>query len=160
MCEGKDYDLKSDVWAMGCVLGEICCKQKIFSASNLSDLVKRILNSNFMNLPIGYSEQMKYLLQVLLQRDPKDRPTASEVLQFYIPLVYKNLGKFDGFTYISNDDELDRTEKSSNVFGPSSSQEYLEASTATMNDFVLNERSILYQMKSVIEELSQDFAKY
>lgn len=152
MCEGKEYDLKSDVWAMGCVLGEICCKQKIFSASNLSDLVKRILNSNFMNLPSGYSEQMKYLLQVLLQRDPKDRPTASEVLQFYIPLVYKNLGKFDGFTYVSNDDELDRT--------ASSSQEYLEASTATMNDFVLNERSILYQMKSVIQELSQDFAKY
>lgn len=150
MCEGKEYDLKSDVWAMGCVLGEICCKQKIFSASNLSDLVKRILNSNFMNLPSGYSEQMKYLLQVLLQRDPKDRPTASEVLQFYIPLVYKNLGKFDGFTYVSNDDELDRT----------ASQEYLEASTATMNDFVLNERSILYQMKSVIQEFSQDFSKY
>lgn len=156
MCEGKDYDEKSDVWAMGCILGEMCCKQKSFSASNLADLVKKIMNAQFLPLPFGYSEQLKYLLKVLLQINPKDRPTASEVLKFYVPLVYKNLGKFDGYAYTSNEDELEYTSKSSNVFGPSSSREYLEASTATMNDFVLNERSILYQMKSFGNNFSLD----
>lgn len=157
MCEGKEYDEKSDVWAMGCVLGEMCCKQKTFMASNLSDLVKKIMSAQFMPLPDGYSEQMKYLLKVLLQINPKDRPTASEVLKFYVPLVYKNLGKFDGYTYTSEEDPtLDLTTKSSNLFGPSSSREYLEASTATMNDYVLNERSVLYQMKSFGNSFSLD----
>lgn len=155
MCEGKEYDEKSDVWAMGCVLGEMCCKQKTFSASNLSDLVKKIMNAQYSQLPDGYSEQLKYLLTVLLQIDPKDRPSSSEVLKFYIPLVYKGLGKLDGYTYTSNESELDNTQ-SLNFFGPSSSREYLEASTASMNDFVLNERSVLYQMKSFGNKFSLD----
>lgn len=44
MCEGKLYDEKSDIWALGCVLGEMCCRQKTFMASNLSELVKKIMN--------------------------------------------------------------------------------------------------------------------
>ena len=156
MCEGKEYDEKSDVWALGCVLGEMCCRQKTFSATNLSELVKKIMTAEFMPLPDGYSDQMKHLLRVLLQINPKDRPTASEVLKFFIPLVYKNLGKFDGYTYLSSEVELGETAKSSNIFGPNSNREYLEASTATMNDFVLNKRSILYQMKSFGNNFSLD----
>ena len=40
---GKEYDEKSDVWALGCVLGEMCCRMKTFSASNISDLITRIM---------------------------------------------------------------------------------------------------------------------
>lgn len=43
MCEGKEYDEKSDIWALGCILGEMCMKQKSFAASNLSELVSRIM---------------------------------------------------------------------------------------------------------------------
>lgn len=43
MCEGKEYDEKSDIWALGCILGEMCCRQKTFTASNLSELVKKIM---------------------------------------------------------------------------------------------------------------------
>jgi NIMA (never in mitosis gene a)-related kinase 8 len=134
----------------------MCGKQKTFSATNLSELVKKIMSAQFLPLPDGYSEQLKHLLRVLLQINPKDRPTASEVLKFYIPLVYKNLGKFEGYAYNVGEDELGNTMKSSNVFGPSSSREYLEASTATMNDYVLNERSVLYQMKSFGNNFSLD----
>lgn len=155
MCEGKEYDEKSDVWAMGCVLGEMCCKQKTFSASNLSDLVKKIMNAQYMHLPEGYSDQLKNLLRLLMQINPKDRPTASEVLKFYVPLVYKNLGKFDGYTYESSEDVFETSARSSKIFGPSS-REYLEASTATMNDFVLKERSVLYQLKSFGHNFSLD----
>uniref|UniRef100_A0A1B0G2Z6 non-specific serine/threonine protein kinase n=1 Tax=Glossina morsitans morsitans TaxID=37546 RepID=A0A1B0G2Z6_GLOMM len=38
MCEGKEYDHKSDIWALGCILGELCCLRKTFAASNLSDV--------------------------------------------------------------------------------------------------------------------------
>ncbi|KAJ6641122.1 Serine/threonine-protein kinase Nek8, partial [Pseudolycoriella hygida] len=44
MCEGKDYDNKSDIWALGCILGEMCCLQKAFAATNLSELVAKIMS--------------------------------------------------------------------------------------------------------------------
>lgn len=118
--------------------------------------MKKILNADYMPLPEGYSEQLKLLLKILLQINPKDRPNASEVLKTYIPLVYKNLGKFDGYTYASNFEEFDSTARSTNDFDRNSNRQYLEASTATMNDFVLNERSILYQMKSFGNNFSLD----
>lgn len=149
MCEGRDYDEKSDVWAMGCVLGEMCSKQKTFSATNLSELVTKIMNVQFLPLPDGYSEQLKYLQKALLQKDPKDRPSAYEVLKFYIPLVYKSLGKLDGYNYI--DLKLEDFNNSMNYpinkYSPTK-REYFNASTATMNEYVISERSILYRLSS------------
>lgn len=43
MCEGKEYDHKSDIWALGCILGEMCCLRKTFAATNLSELVGKIM---------------------------------------------------------------------------------------------------------------------
>jgi NIMA (never in mitosis gene a)-related kinase 8 len=136
----------------------MCCRQKSFTATNLSELVKKIMNAEFIPLPDGYSNQLKYLINILLQIDPGDRPTAYEVLKFYIPLVYKNLGKLDGYSYQNKyEKNFDATMKSSSsYFLPNVNREYLEASTATMNDYVLHERSILYQMKSFGNHFSLD----
>ena len=35
MCEGKGYDEKSDIWALGCIVYEMACLQKTFEGSNL-----------------------------------------------------------------------------------------------------------------------------
>lgn len=80
------------------------------------------------------------------------------MLIFFIPLVYRNLGKYEGYSYTKPpnlDGDSDST-KSSIIFGPSASKEYLEASTATMNELVLNERSVLYLMKSFGSNFSLD----
>ncbi|CAG9804191.1 unnamed protein product [Chironomus riparius] len=158
MCEGKEYDDKSDIWALGCVLGEMCCRLKTFTATNLSELVKKIMAADFMPLPEGYSPQLKHLLKTLLQINPVDRPSAKDIQIFYIPLVYRNLGKYEGYSYTKHNDETDETisVKSSMIFGPSAAKEYMEASTATMNELVLNERSILYLMKSFGGNFSLD----
>lgn len=43
VCENKPYTFKSDVWALGCVLYELCTLQHAFSASNLLGLVYKIV---------------------------------------------------------------------------------------------------------------------
>ncbi|GLG93935.1 Serine/threonine-protein kinase PLK4, partial [Gryllus bimaculatus] len=43
MCEGKQYDQKSDIWALGCILYEMICLQKTFEGSNLPALVNKIM---------------------------------------------------------------------------------------------------------------------
>ncbi|GMT26723.1 hypothetical protein PFISCL1PPCAC_18020, partial [Pristionchus fissidentatus] len=43
MCEGKSYNDKSDIWALGCILYEMTCLQKAFEGENLPALVNRIM---------------------------------------------------------------------------------------------------------------------
>ncbi|XP_058456918.1 serine/threonine-protein kinase Nek8 [Malaya genurostris] len=152
MCEGKQYDEKSDVWALGCILGEMCCFKKAFSASNLSELVSKIITGKYVPLPDGYSDALKHLLSLMLQVDPQDRPSASEILQYWIPLTYRNLGKHNGFKYISNNQKdgfsADDKQSETTVTLGTATRNCLEASTATMNNFPLAERSVLYQLKS------------
>lgn len=42
-CEGKVYNEKSDIWALGCILYEMTCLQKTFDGSNLPAVVNRIM---------------------------------------------------------------------------------------------------------------------
>lgn len=54
------------------------------------------LKAQYIPLPKNYSEALKHLLNLLLQIESSERPSAIEILQYWIPLVYKNLGRFDG----------------------------------------------------------------
>ena len=55
LCEGKPYNAKSDVWALGCVLYEMCTLKRAFEAPTLPALVLKIMRGNFQPLPVHYS---------------------------------------------------------------------------------------------------------
>ncbi|XP_018009884.1 serine/threonine-protein kinase Nek8-like [Hyalella azteca] len=85
MCEGKQYDEKSDIWALGCILYEMACLQKTFEGSNLPALVNKIMRGQFAPIKGNYSPGFKQLVRDLLQRDPEFRPTAAELVTERIP---------------------------------------------------------------------------
>jgi serine/threonine protein kinase len=85
MCEGKVYDEKSDIWALGCIVYEMACLQKTFEGSNLPALVNKIMRGQFAPIRGDYSPQFKQLVRDLLQKDPEFRPRASEVLLARLP---------------------------------------------------------------------------
>lgn len=41
--QGKGYGPKTDVWALGCILYELCTLRKAFDAPNLGAITIRIL---------------------------------------------------------------------------------------------------------------------
>ena len=43
VCQNQPYTFKSDVWALGCVLYELCTLQHAFHADNLLGLVYKIV---------------------------------------------------------------------------------------------------------------------
>lgn len=85
MCEGKAYDEKSDIWALGCIFYEMACLQKTFEGSNLPALVNKIMRGQFAPIRGQYSPQFKQLVRDLLQKDPAYRPTATTVLLERMP---------------------------------------------------------------------------
>ncbi|XP_023340046.1 serine/threonine-protein kinase Nek8 [Eurytemora carolleeae] len=80
MCEGKVYDEKSDIWALGCILYEMACLQKTFEGSNLPALVNKIMKGQFAPVRGPYSPLFKQLVRDLLQWDP----------EFIVIILYKN----------------------------------------------------------------------
>ena len=60
------------------------------------------------------------------------------------------------FTYENTDDLLETQKSTSSLLGNWPPKEYMDASTATMNDLVQAERSVLYQLKSFGNSFSLD----
>ena len=92
VCENKPYTYKSDVWALGCVLYELCMLSHAFSAENLLGLVYKIVAGKFDPIPTMYSDEMRSLINLLLEKDVKKRPTCLEILR--MPFVLTKIKEF------------------------------------------------------------------
>ncbi|KAE8741539.1 hypothetical protein FOCC_FOCC012923, partial [Frankliniella occidentalis] len=84
-CEGLQYDQKSDVWALGCVLYELLALRRAFSAPSLPALVRRIVAADYPPPPTRYSAGTRGLLSSLLQTDPGVRPSANVIEDQLLP---------------------------------------------------------------------------
>jgi NIMA (never in mitosis gene a)-related kinase len=101
MCEGKPYNEKSDIWALGCILYEMAAKQRTFEGSNLPALVNKIMKGQYAPLKGNYSDAFRQLVNDLLMRDPAARPLAEEIFNKKLPPLLK---KFVGDSF--DDDQL------------------------------------------------------
>lgn len=80
LCEGKSYDEKSDIWALGCILYEMICRKKLFEASNLPATVMKIMKGMYEPIPESFSPQLAQLLAVMIKPDPQDRPDIKTII--------------------------------------------------------------------------------
>ena len=63
ICESKPYSEKSDVWALGCVLYELCTLKHAFEANNLLGLVFKIIKDKQDAIPSMYTSELNNLIQ-------------------------------------------------------------------------------------------------
>ncbi|TKR97014.1 hypothetical protein L596_010943 [Steinernema carpocapsae] len=80
MCEGKPYNNKSDIWALGCILYEMACLQKTFDGSNLPAVVNKIMKGEYEQVKGPYSNKLKILIRQMLRTEPTERPSAKDLL--------------------------------------------------------------------------------
>ncbi|CAI8018778.1 Serine/threonine-protein kinase Nek8 [Geodia barretti] len=107
ICEGKHYDAKSDIWALGCILYEMVCLQKTFEGTNLPVLVHKIVEVSFAPVKGDYSDYLKQLITEMLSKNPEDRPSAKEIFTTSLPLLASQFASDD---YDDSEDK-DETEK-------------------------------------------------
>lgn len=83
VCQEKPYTWPSDIWAMGCILYELCALKVPFDAANISGLVQKICRGPTPTIPANYnySDFVKNLCTEMLSRNQSGRPSAETVLQ-------------------------------------------------------------------------------
>eukprot|EP00756_Hemistasia_phaeocysticola_P009039 Hpha_TRINITY_DN14813_c4_g3::TRINITY_DN14813_c4_g3_i2::g.170348::m.170348/K08857/NEK1_4_5; NIMA (never in mitosis gene a)-related kinase 1/4/5 len=68
LCQNRPYNNKSDVWALGCVLYEMCTLRHPFDAANIKGLMQKIVRGQFVPVSDQYSPTLGVLVQVVWVR--------------------------------------------------------------------------------------------
>ncbi|XP_073712082.1 serine/threonine-protein kinase Nek1 isoform X2 [Misgurnus anguillicaudatus] len=92
ICENKPYNNKSDIWALGCVLYEMCTLKHAFEAGNMKNLVLKIIRGSYPPVSMHYSQDLRFLLTQLFKRNPRERPSVSAILDK--PFLARRIHKF------------------------------------------------------------------
>eukprot|EP00049_Salpingoeca_infusionum_P008366 m.136245 g.136245 ORF g.136245 m.136245 type:complete len:296 (-) comp13993_c0_seq10:463-1350(-) len=80
ICEGLSYNMKADVWALGCVLYEMASRSRAFEAPSMPALIIKIMEAPVQSLPPMYSGDLQRLVNNMLSREPQQRPSARDIL--------------------------------------------------------------------------------
>ncbi|KAK6189863.1 hypothetical protein SNE40_001839 [Patella caerulea] len=92
LCQDIPYNSKSDIWAVGCVLYELCALHRPFDANSLLGLFFKIIKAEFEPIPSMYNTDLHSLVNSLLQKSPEERPSASAILN--LPFIKEHLAGF------------------------------------------------------------------
>lgn len=80
ICAAEKYTLKSDVWALGCIVYELCTKEPPFNAQTHLQLVNKIRKGDITPLPKEYSKELNDLVKSCLITNPVMRPDTEALL--------------------------------------------------------------------------------
>mmetsp|Transcript_23080 Transcript_23080/g.40843 ORF Transcript_23080/g.40843 Transcript_23080/m.40843 type:complete len:333 (+) Transcript_23080:291-1289(+) len=95
VCENKPYSKPSDIWAMGCVLYEMCMLKHAFDANNLLGLVWKIVQKKHPDIPEKYSLELRNLIDRMLEKNPRKRPTVNQIIE--LPCIRPRVEKLIAF---------------------------------------------------------------
>ena len=85
----QPYDLKVDIWGLGCILYNLAALEPPFKGDNLISLGKNIVSKVPKPLPQKFSPQLVNLITALLRKNPKMRPNICGVIDCFPYMVKK-----------------------------------------------------------------------
>ena len=81
ICQEKPYNQKSDIWSLGCILYEMVTLRHAFDSNSMKGLVVKILKGTYPAIPSCYSQNLRDLIDEMLQKDPHKRPSVKRILE-------------------------------------------------------------------------------
>eukprot|EP00929_Paragymnodinium_shiwhaense_P037787 TRINITY_DN2006_c0_g1_i1.p1 TRINITY_DN2006_c0_g1~~TRINITY_DN2006_c0_g1_i1.p1 ORF type:complete len:1292 (-),score=303.91 TRINITY_DN2006_c0_g1_i1:302-4177(-) len=80
VCKAEPYGYKSDIWALGCVLYEMCMLKHAFESQSLLGLVYKIVSEIYDPIPQQYSGDLRGLMDRILDKSHFTRPSGKALL--------------------------------------------------------------------------------
>ena len=112
LCEELPYNEKSDVWALGCILYELCTYKHPFNAKCQASLIMKIIKDKPKQIHKYYSDDLQKLINLILDKNYQKRPSCDEILK--LPFVIdklKNLGLYDRIEIMHKESNNNKKEK-------------------------------------------------
>jgi NIMA (never in mitosis gene a)-related kinase len=88
--QDKPYDKRSDLWSLGCVLYELVALSPPFTAPDIKSLYSKVLKGSYPRIPPSFSSDISLMIKTLLQVDPKNRPSTTQILHMPILVARHN----------------------------------------------------------------------
>ena len=67
-----------DIWSLGCLIYEISALKLPFDGKTLYNLMDKIMECEYDELPQYYSDEMKHLVKICLSLEPENRPSCGK----------------------------------------------------------------------------------
>ena len=98
----ENYDEKCDIWSVGVILYMLITKKAPFEGKDKEKIMDKIVeedyNKNSRKL-LEFSDEVKDLLNKLLEKNPEKRPSAMEALEHPWFKKYNGRGAFSNFKF-------------------------------------------------------------
>jgi NIMA (never in mitosis gene a)-related kinase len=88
--QDQPYDMKSDIWSLGCVIYEMAALEPPFKATDLQSLYRKVKAGVFKPIPSSYSSDLSEMVNSMLKLRPKDRPSTDDILKH--PSTCRHMG--------------------------------------------------------------------
>ena len=87
ICKELPYNNKSDIWAVGCILYQLCTFNYPFDAKSQGALLSKILNNTPEKIDTSfYSKYLQKMIDLLLNKNYEERPGCDDILKMQIIL--------------------------------------------------------------------------
>ena len=94
------YDLKSDIWSLGCVTYEMCMLRTPFRAETMEGLFNKILKGKYQRINMKFSDDLNNVIGRLLIVKPSQRPNTKDILNMEEVLL--KIEEYDIFKNMKN----------------------------------------------------------
>merc|ERR1719333_1620293 len=81
ICQQRPYSWSADIWAIGCILYELCMLRVPFDAQNFKQLCDRITRTRAPGISGSFSASLKDMCAAMLSSEARKRPSAADLLQ-------------------------------------------------------------------------------
>ena len=94
------YNLKSDIWSLGCLCYEILMLKTPFRAQSMEGLYRKVMKGKYPEISKQYSNKFDFIISNMLQLKPEDRPTTGDILK--LPEVIEKIEELNIYSLNNN----------------------------------------------------------